>query len=169
MAFPIQRDLVIRQGSDFTRTFRWLTGLPDNPRWRDPWDPNITFVKNDITFFDTTYYVATARNRAAQPDETPDVWDPLSPKDLTGWTGRMMARERKIDAPALSLTTTLSSDGSGLVLGDAAGTVLLKIANETTALLPDAVLAYDLELVSTDTSVTSFLAGRISVDLEETR
>lgn len=168
MAFPIEHDLVIRQGSDFARTFRWLTGLPEKPRWRDAWDPTATFVKNDVTMFDTVFYVALARNKAAEPDVSPDAWEPLSPKDLTDFTARLMAREHKVSEPALSLTDTLSGDGSGFVLGGTAGTIRMQVANETTDGLPDAVLAYDLELVSPDDAVTPFMAGQITIAIQVT-
>lgn len=168
MAFPIQRDLVIRQGSDFARTFRWLTGLPEKPKWRAPWDPSITFVKNDLTMLDGVYYTALVRNRAAQPDESPEVWEPISPKDLTDFSARLMAREHKTAEPALSLTNVLSGDGSGFVLGGDAGTIRMQVANETTDDLPDAVLAYDLELVSPDNDVTPFMAGQISIPTQVT-
>lgn len=168
MAFPIEHDLVIRQGSDFARTFRWLTGLPEKPRWRDPWDPTATFVRNDLTQFDSVFYLALSRNRAMQPDVSTDVWEPVAPKDLTDFTARLMAREHKTADPALSLTDTLSADGSGFVLGGAAGTIRMQVANETTDGLPDAVLAYDLELVSSSDEVTPFMAGQITIPIQVT-
>lgn len=169
MAFPIQRDLVIPQGADFDETFLWLTGLPDKPRWRTPWTSDATFIPNDLTSWAGVYYVATKRNRAAQPDVSPLDWDPVTPMDLTGFTARMMARQHKNASPALSLTDTLSSDGSGFVLGAAAGTVQMLVANETTDTLPDAVLAYDLELVSAADEVTRFMSGQVIVTVQETR
>lgn len=169
MAFPIQRDLVIPQGADFDTTFLWLTGMPEQPKWRGPWNADLTFVPRDVTSWDGVYYAATKRNRAAQPDVSPLDWDACLPVDLTGWSARMMAREHKTAAPALDLTDDLSDDDSGFTLGGDTGRIGMHVANETTDTLPDAVLAYDLELVSDDDGVTRFMAGQISVVVQVTR
>lgn len=93
-----------------------------------------------------------------------------SPVDLTGYTARMQVRETQAStATILSLTS-----GSGITLGGTAGTILLEASATTTAGVasadtPQAVYAYDLELVSGAGYVTRLVEGNFYVDPEVTR
>lgn len=85
--------------------------------------------------------------------------------DLTGYTSRMMFRQKKTDTvPLLSLT-----DGAGLTLGDAAGTIAILITDIETAALTDISMVYDLELISGTGIVTRLIEGSASLSTETTR
>lgn len=167
MSFPIIRDLVIPQGTDFDETYTWWLDAPDEARDRGDWGASTTYYPRDLAVFASVVYAATVRNVGEEPDGS-GSWTALTPVDLTGWSARTMARERLTDDPVLDLTDVLEVDGSGLILGDTAGTIELKIANTRTTGLPDMILKYDLELVSPGGLVTRFMQGRVVPDPEVT-
>lgn len=172
MTFPAQRDLAVQQGADFDETFTWYTDAPTGGRFVGDWDIAATFAKRDLVRYSGVLYAALTSSTSAQPDTSPSEWVALTAMDLTGYTARMMARRRiaNPDTPVLSLTTTPATDGSGITLGGAAGTIRLQIHHATTAALPDAVLQYDLELVAGGSgNVVPFMGGSLVVGAEVTR
>jgi hypothetical protein len=77
----------------------------------------------------------------------------------------MMFRAKKSDTvPILSLT-----DGSGLTLGGAAGTIAILITDAQTEALTDISMVYDLELISGSGIVTRLIEGSASLSTETTR
>jgi hypothetical protein len=86
--------------------------------------------------------------------------------NLTGYSARMQVRE------TYSSTSTIVSltNGSGITLGGAAGTIAILISATTTAALTAPFSGvYDLELVSAGGVVTRLLQGAATVSPEVTR
>jgi hypothetical protein len=86
--------------------------------------------------------------------------------NLTGYSARMQVRE------TYSSTSTIVSltNGSGITLGGAAGTIAIAISATTTAALTAPFSGvYDLELVSAGGVVTRLLQGAATVSPEVTR
>lgn len=84
--------------------------------------------------------------------------------NLTGYTARLQVRATHQSTTALLALT----DGSGLTLGGAAGTIDIEAsAGQTTSLKPGTYV-YDLELV-TGATVTRLLEGAFTVTPEVTR
>lgn len=86
--------------------------------------------------------------------------------NLTGYTARMQVRETySSSSTIISLT-----NGAGITLGGAAGTVAILISATTTAALTAPFSGvYDLELVSAGGVVTRLLQGAATVSPEVTR
>lgn len=84
--------------------------------------------------------------------------------DLTGYTARMQVR------PFTESSTVLLSltNGSGITLGGAAGSVAVAISATTLAGLPAGTHVYDLELVE-GANVYPVLSGKFAVRAEVTR
>ena len=76
-----------------------------------------------------------------------------SPVNLTNYTAAMKVRATPADDAVLSLT-----NGSGITLGGAAGTVALLITATQTTNIPAGRYLYDLELTSSGV-VTRFIQG----------
>lgn len=90
-------------------------------------------------------------------------------KDLTGYTARMQVRDDHDSDTVILEVTSTPVDGKSIVLGDAAGTILVTVPAEVTALLPSPFLGvYDLELIK-DGIVERFLEGSIEITPEVTR
>jgi len=91
-----------------------------------------------------------------------DGGDPIN---LTGYTARMQVR------PSYDASTTVLSltNGSGLTLGGAAGTVTLRVEAATTTTVSAATYVYDLELQSGGGEVTRLVEGTLEVTPEVTR
>ena len=86
--------------------------------------------------------------------------------NLTGYTARMQVRETYSSASTIVSLT----DGSGITLGGAAGTIAILISATTTAALTAPFSGvYDLELVSAGGVVTRLLQGAATVTPEVTR
>ena len=85
--------------------------------------------------------------------------------NLTGYTARMKAKERR---PGTATVLTLTTENGGIALGGAAGTITLSMSAAATAALTAQTLDYDLELVSGGGAVTRLLQGCITVDGEIT-
>lgn len=86
--------------------------------------------------------------------------------DITGYTARMQVRETYSSASTIVSLT----NGSGITLGGAAGTIAILISSATTAALTAPFSGvYDLELVSGATVVTRILQGAATVTPEVTR
>ena len=89
-----------------------------------------------------------------------------TPVDLTGYTARMQARS------TVDSTTTIfswTSGGGQLVLGGAAGTITLAIADSVSATYPAGTYVYDLELESGGGETTRLLQGTFTIVAEVTR
>lgn len=91
---------------------------------------------------------------------------PPAPVDLTGCTARMQARP-KIESPTVLLDLTTAN--GGIVLGDALGTVEIKLTDEQTEAITWASAVYDLEIVFANGDVRRLLQGGITVSPEVTR
>lgn len=87
-----------------------------------------------------------------------------SPVNLSGYTARMKVR-KSVRSPDVVLSLT---DGAGLTLGGAAGTIAVSVSATDTAATPSGLYAYDLELDSGG-EVTRLLQGTFTVDGEVTR
>lgn len=91
--------------------------------------------------------------------------DPAAAVNLTGYSARMQVR-----ATAASPDTILSlTNGSGITLGGAAGTIDILVSATATAALTPGKYVYDLELVSGGGQVTRLMAGTVTVTVEVTR
>jgi hypothetical protein len=77
-----------------------------------------------------------------------------------GFTARMQVREA---ADATATLLSLSTGGSGIVLGGTAGTIALSITNAQSAAVSAGSFAYDLELVAGTGQVTRILQGSFNV------
>lgn len=87
------------------------------------------------------------------------------PVDLTTYTARMQVRERhKSPNFILNLTT----ENSGIILGDDEGTIDININSVTTAGIVAKDYVYDIELVSSSI-VTRLLEGKFIVTPEVTK
>ena len=87
------------------------------------------------------------------------------PVDLGGYTAAMQVRPtHDSDDVLVDLT-----DGAGLTLGGAAGTIDLAIDADSTAAIPAGSHVYDLELTDPFGIVTRLLDGAFAVDPEVTR
>lgn len=84
--------------------------------------------------------------------------------DLTGYTARLQVRATHQSTTALLALT----DGSGLTLGGAAGTIDVLVNATTTAALKPGDYVYDMEIVSGGT-VTRLVEGGFAVTPEVTR
>ena len=86
--------------------------------------------------------------------------------NLTGYTARMQVRETySSTTPIVSLT-----NGAGITLGGAAGTIAIVISATTTAALAAPFSGvYDLEIVSAGGVVTRLVQGTATVSAEVTR
>jgi hypothetical protein len=78
----------------------------------------------------------------------------------TNFTARMQVREA---ADATATLLSLSTGGSGIVLGGTAGTIALSITNAQSAAVSAGSFAYDLELQAGDGQVTRLLQGSFNV------
>lgn len=86
--------------------------------------------------------------------------------NLTGYSARMQVRETY----SSSSTIVSLTNGSGITLGGAAGTIAIVISATTTAALTAPFSGvYDLELVSAGGVVTRLLQGAATVSPEVTR
>lgn len=93
-----------------------------------------------------------------------------NPIDLTGWKARMQVRQ-SISAPTVLLN--LTTENGGIELGDALGTVRLKLSAEQTSALVWSEGVYDLELINPDSIngdfVKRFLSGKVNISKGVTR
>ena len=85
-----------------------------------------------------------------------------SPVNLTGYTAAMKVRATSADDAVLSLT-----NGSGITLGGALGTVAVVITATQTTGIPAGRYLYDLELTSAGV-VTRFIQGSFLVSAQIT-
>lgn len=89
-----------------------------------------------------------------------------TPVDLSGYSARMQTR-----ATVDSTTTVFSwtSAGGQLVLGGAAGTITMNVADSVTSTYPAGTYVYDLELESGGGETTRLLEGTFKITPEVTR
>jgi hypothetical protein len=88
--------------------------------------------------------------------------------NLTGWSAHMQVRNGWADGPGSTVFLDLSSSGSGLTLGGAAGTIQITITNAETSALTAGHYIYDLKMTSGSGLVTRLLAGSFMVTSEVT-
>ena len=83
-----------------------------------------------------------------------------APIDLTGCSASMMIRRAYDDAaPLVSLSTT----AGGIVLGGAAGTILISVDSSVTALLPAGTAVYDLLLLDSLGNPMRLVQGNVTI------
>jgi hypothetical protein len=87
------------------------------------------------------------------------------PVDLTSYTARMQVREKHTSKTVI---VSLTTENSGIALGDDEGTIDLYISDETTTTITAKDYVYDLELVSGG-EVYRLLEGKFIVTPEVTR
>ena len=88
------------------------------------------------------------------------------PIDITGYSARMQVRQSVSDDTAL---LDLTSGGGDIVLGDAAGTIIVTVSDTDTAALVARRGVYDLEMESSGGVVTRLLEGTVLITEEVTR
>lgn len=88
------------------------------------------------------------------------------PVNLTGYTARLAAR---VDVEDTEVILSLTTSNGGITLGGSAGTISLDQTATQTALLPAGTYVYDLELVSTNSTVTRLVQGELLISPEVTR
>lgn len=88
------------------------------------------------------------------------------PINLTNFTARMKGRTSKDDITTLFSLTT---ENGKIILGGAAGTILISMTARQTAALKFVTGVYDLELVSSTGFVTRVLEGVVTLSREVTR
>lgn len=89
-----------------------------------------------------------------------------TPKDLTGWTGRMQIR-KGVGGEVVFDTNLVAQS---LIIGTTDGTVTLRITAENNSAFPQSgSLAYDIRLVDTLGSAKRFIKGVVSIDPAITR
>lgn len=88
-----------------------------------------------------------------------------NPINLTGYSARMQIR------PGVEAEATIASltDGSGLTLGGAAGTIVATLSATATAAITATTGVYDLELQDGDGVVTRLVEGAVTISPEVTR
>lgn len=111
------------------------------------------FVEQGSTFRKT--FVWKTKNQAGT----------FVPVNLTGWQARMQVRT-SVTASSTILNLT---NGSGITLGGAAGSIEIHLTATQTAALVAGTFVYDLELVSPTGEVDRKLKGAFVVDPEVTR
>ena len=88
-----------------------------------------------------------------------------TPVNLTGYTAAMQVRTSpNAPAPLIALT-----DGAGITLGGAAGTIAVLMTDEQTDALPHGKWKWDLKLTSPAGEDTRLLEGAVSVPAAVTR
>lgn len=85
--------------------------------------------------------------------------------DVTGYTAELQVRET-VDNATVVISKT---DGNGIVLGGAAGTIAVTFNNAVTSALSATSFVYDLELTSSGGDVTRVIEGPLFVSEEVTR
>jgi len=85
--------------------------------------------------------------------------------NLTGCTGRMQVR-KFAGSPAANITLT---NGSGVTLGGAAGTITITISSAALSQVPAGAYVYDVEIVDTSSKVLKVISGSFTVSAEVTR
>ena len=88
------------------------------------------------------------------------------PVNLTGYTARLQAR---VDVEDSEVIVSLTTSNGGITLGGSAGTISLDQTATQTTLLPAGTYVYDLELISTNSTVTRLVQGELLISPEVTR
>lgn len=94
-----------------------------------------------------------------------DNSEPAVPINLTGYTARMQIRLKQTDTNFIEELT----DGNGITLGGAAGTIALFISDTDTAAFTFTNAVYDLELIDGSGIVIRLLTGTVTLSTETTR
>jgi hypothetical protein len=89
-----------------------------------------------------------------------------NPVNLAGYSADMQIRERAYSKQYIAY---LNTGNGGINLGASAGTISLNIAASTTSNFIAGDYVFDLELTSTNGSVTRLIEGKFNVTPEVTR
>jgi hypothetical protein len=98
----------------------------------------------------------------------PIIWKDSNgePINLTGYVARMQVRPGVCSPDVIVELTTANGR---ITLGGSTGTIDLEIPATVTAAITDGCGVYDLELESSDGTVTAILAGAVTFEREVTR
>ena len=88
-----------------------------------------------------------------------------APVDVTGYTAALQVRET-VENATVVITKT---DGNGIALGGAAGTIAVTFYNAVTSALTATDYVYDLELTAPGGDVSRVVQGSLFVSAEVTR
>lgn len=91
---------------------------------------------------------------------------PAAPVDLTGCVARMQVRQT-VASPTVLLE--LTTENGRIALGDASGTISLRVEAADTQALTWTAGFFDLEIEFADGTVRRLLAGSVTVSPEVTR
>lgn len=89
-----------------------------------------------------------------------------NPVSLVGYTARMQVRPV---VQSETVIVALTTENGRIALGGANGTLTLELDADTTAAIQQSSGVYDLELESSDGTVTAILQGRVKFPREVTR
>jgi hypothetical protein len=87
--------------------------------------------------------------------------------NLTGWSAHMQIRPGNAGSTSI-IYADLSSGNGSIVLGGAAGTIVITMGNTTTSALVFQTAQYDLKLTNASGLVTRLLQGTITLSPEVT-
>jgi hypothetical protein len=88
-----------------------------------------------------------------------------TPRDLTGWTGRMMVRR----SPSAALVLATLGTDTGTIILDADGVIRVEVPAATSSAWSWHYGVFDLEVVDPDGGVTRFVSGSVQLSAEVTR
>jgi hypothetical protein len=88
------------------------------------------------------------------------------PVNVTGYSARMQVREKYTSTTTLLSLTSVAGD---IVLGGAAGTIVVTASATATAAIDEKRGVYDLEMVSPSGTVTRLIRGCVTITPEVTR
>lgn len=86
--------------------------------------------------------------------------------NLSGYIAKMQIREKHTSTSAL---LTLTTENGGIVLGGSNGTISINIPSSTTTGFIAKEYVYDLELTSSNNTVTRLIEGKFIVTPEVTK
>lgn len=195
MSQPVKKDLNIRQGATFTRSFTWYGAGHSFRQIEDitPGAPTvITVTGHGMSQLSETPVII--RNVKGAPDLNTDpckataatyvtddtfsvkvdtternprlgVVEYFANTDLSGYTARMQIRATQADDDVIHELTTLNG---GISLS-ADGQIALLITDTDTAAFDFTNAVYDLELIDGSGVVTTILEGKVTLSREVTR
>ena len=117
-------------------------------------------IKNNFTIYQGQ---TLSEERAWASGATAET---ATPVDLTGCTARMQVRG---DIESETVLLELTTENGGIVLGGAAGTIVIFMSAVQTAAITWTPGVYDLEIVFPDGRVRRLFYGVITVSPEVTR
>lgn len=195
MSQPVKKDLIIRQGGTFTRSFTWY-GAGHNFRQIEsitPGAPTVltvtghgmsatsetpVIIKNvkgapdlntDTCKATAATYVTddtfSVKVDTTERDPRLGVVEYFTNSDLSTYTARMQIRATQSDDTVIHELTTVNG---GITLS-AEGQISMFISDTDTAAFDFTNAVYDLELIDGSGNVTPILEGKVTLSLEVTR